>query len=276
MCCQDNDKSIPSSHLSLPLVALIFSSTPFPPCHSACAFSLLHLSFTLFLCPHFCSFVPPYPPAPFLILNHEPPPPTPPCFLIFLRPLHPLLCTHTVYFSLFCAAIVARLATAAKAESRVVGTSSRGGKRAGPVGKRSDVKMKTRGRLLLRWWGYWSCRNEDETGWVCRRGRGNGFSVIPWARTLSALMHISLLLCWCIIYLFIFSCRCAEAGGGEGAQVLLEWQQKLHLQEDEEVDEGGWRCASGCWLGDTEAAVIKCMLHLVCRGEGEGAVKWVW
>lgn len=167
MCCQDNDKSIPSSHLSLPLVALIFSSTPFPLCHSACAFSPLHLSFTLLLCPHFCSFVPPYPPAPFLILNHEPPPP-PPLLPHILTPLHPLLCTHTVYFSLFLtpsppsssissprrAAIVARLATAAKAESRVVGTSSRGGKRAGAVGKRSDVKMKTRGRLLLRWWGF--------------------------------------------------------------------------------------------------------------------------
>lgn len=108
MCCQDNDKSIPSSHLSLPLVALIFSSTPFPLCHSACAFSSLHLSFTLLLCPHFCSFVPPYPPAPFLILNHEPPHPplassysyapsthysarTQSISLCFWLPLHPLL-----------------------------------------------------------------------------------------------------------------------------------------------------------------------------------------
>lgn len=55
MCCQENDKSSPSSHLSLPPAACIFSSTHYYPLsRSACSFSppsrltLLHWLFLPF------------------------------------------------------------------------------------------------------------------------------------------------------------------------------------------------------------------------------------
>lgn len=65
MCCQENDKSSPSSHLSLPLAARIFSSIHYyplscsfsPPSHSvSCLYLLSCANISFFLtCPHFCS-----------------------------------------------------------------------------------------------------------------------------------------------------------------------------------------------------------------------------
>lgn len=112
MCCQENDKSSPSRHLSLPLAARIFSSTHcYPSFRSLFLFSSISLSvsrllFTLLRrlfppfqlplpnisfclpCPPFCSlvdnFFPPFH-AYFLLSSSVPPCPVlifkpPPCF----------------------------------------------------------------------------------------------------------------------------------------------------------------------------------------------------
>lgn len=134
MCCQENDKSSPSRHLSLPLAARIFSSTHCYPSFrglfpfSSISLSVSRLLFTLLRrlllpfqlplpdisfclsCPHFCSLVdnffpslsclfPPLifcPPLPRSHLQTS----TLLCLLILLPlPPFPTLCAHNRPFS---------------------------------------------------------------------------------------------------------------------------------------------------------------------------------
>lgn len=120
MCCQENDKSSPSSHLSLPLAARIFSSTHYYPLsRSARSFSppsrskfWLFLPFQLLLpnisfllsCPHFCCSSS-SPSCHFLSLSCLLPPlilclPSPTAHLLTPPlPPSPTLCTHNLPLS---------------------------------------------------------------------------------------------------------------------------------------------------------------------------------
>ena len=192
MCCQENDKSSPSSHLFR-----IFSSTHYcplflsrsassfspPSCSLFLAFSAASSQYFIFpLLPSFLQlflsslmtfFVPFLPPSSSHPLSSPPSPIPHPqtftlrCLLIFLPPPththhhHLPHYVHTIYLSvtLFfcfpcvsssmssprCVVIVARLATAATADSRAVGTNrGRAGRGMGGVMmvERGDVKMK--------------------------------------------------------------------------------------------------------------------------------------
>lgn len=153
MCCQDNDKSFASSHVSLSLGALIFYPVIISLPHSACLSSppsllhspplpsFLHLS-------SFDIFMPLSPLSPPSSILHLKPPPLL-CSLIFLYlhphpiPPHPLLCILPLsvfdslffhFFSPVCCDCIARLATAARADSIAVGTGRGVGRRQGPWG----------------------------------------------------------------------------------------------------------------------------------------------